>query len=325
MKVSIIIPIYNVEQWLERCVKSVENQDIPQNDYEVILVNDGSTDGSAAICSALVEKYPNVRLVSKENGGISSARNAGLDVAVGEYVMFVDSDDFIYPNVLKYLLDCCKTNNLDICHYNMTVEDEQGKTSRSRPAFSCNSVLSGRDVYSYYVLGSVCSNVIRASLIKKLGFRFTLNIMHEDVEFNTRLFCYIERITFVDKDIYHYTFNPRSMWRSKRLENQEKDIKDALFVSSLQLKFARNSDIDPWFKERIQNMVNTDVVCGILSFFRMEGPSYSMFKKYIGWAQYYGLYPIHTHYLRPKFKIIGTLLNAKSLVKIVVRLLDKLK
>ena len=95
MKLSIIIPVYNVEKWLERCVRSVENQDLPSSEYEVILVNDGSKDNSGQIASKLSEEYDNIVVINKNNGGQSSARNEGMRIARGEYFMFVDSDDYI--------------------------------------------------------------------------------------------------------------------------------------------------------------------------------------------------------------------------------------
>lgn len=324
MKLSIIIPVYNVEKWLERCVKSVEDQDLPSSDYEVILVNDGSKDKSGQIAMELSKEYDNIIVINKNNGGQSSARNAGMKIARGDYYMFVDSDDYIYPNVISSLISVSIENQLDVCHFSFNVEDFNGKVSHSKAPFPYDVVLTGKEVYGNNVIGSVCANLISASLIKCHNLSFFEGIIHEDVEFNTRLFCYVNRMMFVDKCVYHYSFNPQSSWRSKLPENREKDMRDALLVSSLQLKFAKNSDIAPWFKENILNMVNTDIVCGILPFFRLNGSNYSMFKKYIKCAQFYSLYPIQVSYLRPKFKIVGTLLNAKSLVKIVVRLLDKL-
>jgi glycosyltransferase involved in cell wall biosynthesis len=324
MKLSIIIPVYNVEKWLERCVRSVENQDLPSSEYEAILVNDGSTDNSGQIAKDLSEEYDNIVVIDKKNEGQSSARNEGMKIARGEYYMFVDSDDYLYPNVIGSLISLADENDLDVCHYNMNVEDENGETSRPNTAAPCNTVLTGKDVYNYNVIGSVCTNVIRASLIRKHHFNFTLGIIHEDVDFTTRLFCFVKRIMFVDKDIYHYSFNLQSSWRSKLSKNQEKDMRDALLVSSLQLKFAESNEISPWFKESIQNMVNTDIVSGILSIFRLEGPKYPMFKMYIDWARSYGLYPVNVTSLRPKFKIVGVLLNAKYLVSMAVKLLDKM-
>ena len=101
MKLSIIMPVYNVEDYLCKCIDSVLNQDY--EDYEVILVDDGSPDECPKICDSYAKKHDNIRVVHRENGGLSAARNSGIEVAIGEYILFVDSDDYIEPNVLGTL------------------------------------------------------------------------------------------------------------------------------------------------------------------------------------------------------------------------------
>ncbi len=117
MKVSVIVPIYNVEKYLRKSLDSLANQTI--NDYEVILVNDGSTDNSQSIIDEYVEKYSVFKGFKKENGGMSSARNFGLKYAKGEYIAFVDSDDFVELNFLEKLYDKAKKDKSDvvICDY----------------------------------------------------------------------------------------------------------------------------------------------------------------------------------------------------------------
>ena len=98
MILSIIIPVYNVEKYVEKCIRSCENQDIPKENYEVIVVNDGSPDGSLAIVERLANEFSNIKVINQENKGLSMARNTGLEAAKGEYVWFVDSDDWIEEN-----------------------------------------------------------------------------------------------------------------------------------------------------------------------------------------------------------------------------------
>ena len=101
MKYSVIIPVYNAEKTLKRCVDSLLEQDY--TDAEIILVNDGSKDGSEDICREYAEAHPNIRLISQQNGGVSTARNAGLDAAQGEYIVFVDSDDHVVPGFFSIM------------------------------------------------------------------------------------------------------------------------------------------------------------------------------------------------------------------------------
>lgn len=322
LRLSIIIPVYNVEKYLQRCVESVENQDIPQTDYEVILVNDGSTDSSAEICSALAGKYANIKLVNKENGGLSSARNAGLDIANGEYVMFVDSDDYIYPNVLKYLLDCCKTNKLDVCHFYLNVEDSDGNTTRAESPFGYNKVLTGHDVYNYYMIGSACANIYRYSFLKEHALHFHIGIIHEDIEFMTRLLCYVKRLIVVDKDVYHYTLNPDSLWRAQKPEKRKRELSDSLKVCALQLQFANGQNgIDTFFRQRIWHIVSTDICCGLIRILRDDQADRDFCRKYISSLKEYHLYPIRLQFLRSKFKLIAIFLNIEKLMTTMIKFL----
>ena len=118
VKLSIIVPIYKVVQYLCKCVDSLLAQDISASEYEIILVDDGSPDECPQICDSYVDIYGNIRVVHRENGGLSAARNSGIEVAHGEYVMFVDSDDYIEPNVLGGLLAQIEREELDVLRYN---------------------------------------------------------------------------------------------------------------------------------------------------------------------------------------------------------------
>lgn len=113
---SIIIPVYNIENYLERCVESILNQNI--DNYEILLINDGSLDKSDRICDDLEKKYNNIKTIHKENAGVNTARNQGLDFAKGEYITFIDGDDYIEPDTFKYNLRVLKQNpDIDILQY----------------------------------------------------------------------------------------------------------------------------------------------------------------------------------------------------------------
>ena len=114
LRLSIIIPMYNAATSIEKCLVSTQRQDIPTTDYEVIVINDGSTDGSLNIVTEIAKRYNNVRFYSQPNGGLSVARNAGLDHAKGDYIFFLDSDDWIAENCLKKIIMTCEENKLDM-------------------------------------------------------------------------------------------------------------------------------------------------------------------------------------------------------------------
>ena len=115
--ISVIIPIYNVEAYLDECVQSILSQTHKQ--LEIILVDDGSPDGCPAMCDAWAEKDSRIRVIHKENGGLSDARNVGIDAATGDYIAFVDSDDWIVPEMYEKMLAALKKENADICACNI--------------------------------------------------------------------------------------------------------------------------------------------------------------------------------------------------------------
>ena len=127
MKLSYIIPVYKVEKYLEECVESILSQTM--NDYEMILVDDGSPDSCPAICDRFAEEYPDkIRVIHKENGGLASARNAGLEVATGDYIFFVDSDDYLSEDRVKELYEKAVEFDADILQTSyFTLNEENGE------------------------------------------------------------------------------------------------------------------------------------------------------------------------------------------------------
>ena len=127
MLLSVIVPVYNVEKYLSKCVDSLLNQNLLPEEYEIILVDDGSTDRSGDICDEYAMHHSNVKAIHQQNGGLSVARNTGIQVAAGKYVQFVDSDDYLEPNVLKSLVEKMKLEDLDVLRFNYRNVNEQGE------------------------------------------------------------------------------------------------------------------------------------------------------------------------------------------------------
>jgi len=147
MKISVIIPVYNVEQYLRECLDSVMTQSY--NDYEVICINDGSTDGSMAVLKEYAEKYPKVSVIDQENKGLSAARNAGINAATGEYVFLLDSDDYLEPDSLDILAK--NITDEDIICFNGRRYFEDGRTEEPDKGISA-AFDSGWDYYNQYAL-----------------------------------------------------------------------------------------------------------------------------------------------------------------------------
>lgn len=224
LKISIIVPIYNVENYLKECVTSLYKQDVDTNDYEVILVNDGSTDGSYEIAKKLSTIYKNIILLSQENSGQSVARNKGLDIAKGKYIMFVDSDDGLFPNVLGKVLSVAEENKLDVCAYRIKYADENGVVHLgSIQPFSSNDVYDGRYAVTHGAdIGAVWLNLYSRELLNKYHLRFLDGVYHQDVDFNLRMYAYANRMMFTDIVAYSYRYVAGS---STRKPNKSKEIK----------------------------------------------------------------------------------------------------
>ena len=135
-KISIIIPLYNLEHLIGKCIASTLGQDLPPEEYEVLVIDDGSTDGSLAAAEAASQGYANVRVYTKPNEGLSLTRNYGTDRATGRYVMYLDADDYLEPNVLGRLAAIMERERLDLLCYEIVAVDEQGK---ERPLWSDRS------------------------------------------------------------------------------------------------------------------------------------------------------------------------------------------
>ena len=235
-QLSIIVPVYNAEKWLRRCVDSLLNQDLPREDYEIILVDDGSADGTPMICDEYQAAHAGlVRVIHQPNSGVSMARNAALDAAVGDYVIFVDADDYIESNCLKEVVEKARCSNLDILFYRHRVITEQSE----RIADSVPSGITAEDISTgeCYMLnggntGSIWRGLYRRDVIEKLGLRFYANITHQDVLFNFQILPFVERIAFSDVLVYNYVYEGESLTRTKSVEKIKYNIYNDFVVAA---------------------------------------------------------------------------------------------
>jgi len=205
IKLSIVIPMYNTQAWIEKCIHSLEEQDIDRNDYEVLIIDDGSLDNSIVVVEKLQKLYDNIRLFRKENGGQSSARNFGIREACGKYMMFVDSDDYIEMNVLGVLLKELEQYHLDYIGYGIyDIIDNKaryGFENIHRP----QEIISGLEyIKNYQIAISPCTHIIRTEVYRKNGLYFQEGIIHEDYDFMLRTYGFCQRMKFVDLHVYNY-------------------------------------------------------------------------------------------------------------------------
>ena len=227
--------MYNVELYIEKCLKSCLNQDIPYEDYEIIVVNDGSPDGSLQIAERIANENKNIIIVSQHNRGLSVARNTGISVAKGDYVWFVDSDDWIKENCLGKLLKQLYNDNLEalaIC----AADYIDGKDVR-RFSFQENEIIKGPDA----MLKGKCVcpaqfTIYKREFLKNNELLFYKGIFHEDNEFTYRAYYFLERLGYTNEILYFMFQNPNSITRSFN----PKKSHDRIIVANSLRKFSKD-------------------------------------------------------------------------------------
>lgn len=203
-KISIIIPIYNTSKYLDRCINSVINQTYTH--IEIILVDDGSTDGSSAICDEFALKDNRIKVIHKENGGLSDARNAGLDVASGEYVGFLDSDDYVSPEMYEKLIHRIEKTGCDIANAMYVRVDEKGEITPSRVTHTEDCEITAEEFLRELMLHtgdvSVCTKLFKREIFDFV--RFQTGKLNEDLLFILDVLCHVSKIAFSGQVGYFY-------------------------------------------------------------------------------------------------------------------------
>jgi glycosyltransferase involved in cell wall biosynthesis len=206
--ISIIVPVYNMEKYLERCIESILSQ--TYRELEIILVDDGSADSSPQICDDYALKDNRIKVIHKENGGLSDARNAGLMIATGAYIGYVDSDDWIEPDMYERMYNACVLNNaeLSVCRYfsefaDGTVGGGDGREEVLDREELLRIYISGRDGYLIY--NSVWSKLFKRELVE--GVVFPKGQNSEDIMYTTKAFCKLNKAVYIDLCLYHYVLD----------------------------------------------------------------------------------------------------------------------
>ena len=297
VKLSIVVPVYNVEKYLCKCVDSLIHQDI--REYEIILVDDGSTDGSGELCNEIVrandgmsradalnephvlnDGKPQIRVIHKENGGLSAARNIGIEVAKGEYIMFVDSDDYLESNVLGKLLRTMEEKQLDVLRFNYQNVNEQGEIIHPNKApkrdVDYSELVTDGETFLNERLGPMCYAVmfiIKRDLIYNDGMNrdkslneplslndvcmFTPGIYFEDTEWTPRMLLRAKRVASTSKVVYNYLWREGSITLPNSPAKHKKVLEDKM---RLIRRFQEQSELvkdSIWFRWMETNTVMT--------------------------------------------------------------------
>lgn len=216
MKVSVIVPIYNVEDYLARCLDSILNQTL--KDIEIIAVDDGSTDRSGQIVDQYAAQYPSIVVCHKKNGGLSDARNYGMKFASGEFISFVDSDDYIDKTMLEKMYQKAMNHQLDIvvCDTMMQYSDH---------AFPLASNLHyTNDLVRAYIFAHpmACTRLVRKQIMDQ--FSFEQGIYYEDLNVTPTYVIATHKIGFIEEPLYHYVQREESIMNQQRFHDKLLDI-----------------------------------------------------------------------------------------------------
>lgn len=209
MKVSVIVPVYNVEKYIDKCLQSIKNQSL--EDFECLIVNDGTKDNSIEIAKKTIGKDSRFRFLDKENGGLSDARNFGLNEATGEYICFIDSDDYIDRDLLKLSYEKAKEHNSDIVCFDLYYKDDDSLTISKGANFY--------DVSDYQSNSKLifCNNSANNKLFKKDFIKekkFVKGIWYEDLATIPLWMAQANNVSYVDKPLYYYVQRRESISHS---------------------------------------------------------------------------------------------------------------
>lgn len=222
--ISVIVPIYNVEKYLRECIESILSQ--TYKNIEIILVDDGSTDSSPSICDEYANAHSNIRVIHRENGGLSVARNTGLEKCTGEYVYFIDSDDYIASTAVEELLKVALSESADIVFYDAySFEDgnEQKKIKQNYKRKHIYESATGIEMLSALQINgefhsSVPLMLLKKEFLLKNSLDFVPGILHEDTIFTYKAFVYAQRVAYCNGDFYKRRYRPESIMTSKKTD-----------------------------------------------------------------------------------------------------------
>lgn len=259
--ISFIVPVYNVEPYLRKCLDSLLAQDY--TDYEIILVDDGSSDSCALICDDYAAKYKKIRVIHQMNGGLSAARNSGINVATGEYVCFVDSDDYWEPNVLSGLMAQIERDNLDVLRFkyqhvndkyevfNPHKRDHRLENDYSESITDGPSFLNARlNTQCYAVM-----YIIKRGLLMDNACFFTEGVHFEDVDWLPRMMLKAKRVASTERVVYNYLIRQGSITQETNdIDKRRRNVQDTFYIIERYNKLIEEYPKCHWLREMRSSM-----------------------------------------------------------------------
>ena len=251
-KVTIIVPIYNVEKYLKRCIESLVNQTLQE--IEIILVNDGSTDNSGKIAKKYQKRFKNkIIYLEKENGGLSDARNFAIPYAQGEYIAFLDSDDYVEKDTYENMYKIAKKEKSDMVECDFYWEYlHKSKIDTGEIYHSKEEMLEEVRVVAW-------NKLIRREIIQKRNIEFPKGYRYEDVEFTYKLIPYLDKVSFLKEPCIHYVQRENSISNS-----QNERTKEIFDILNNVIAFYKENNLYDKYEEQLEYIYTRYLLCSSL-------------------------------------------------------------
>ncbi len=305
-KISVIVPVYNAEPFLDEAINSVLNQSF--DDFEVICVNDGSLDNSLEMLNNFAQKDSRIKVFSKENGGCGSARNRALDEAIGDYVYFFDPDDYILPNTFEELYNNAVNNNSDLVIFKIARFKDGGEIDYSVPGFELEKIFKNKDFNNFtfnykdikkYVLNSSFApwtKLYKKEFLDRFDdFRFETGIAYDDAPFHIQSMLRASKISFIPDFFYFYRFNPNS------IINTSSNGMDIFRIIEIVKKFLIENNYYEEFLEEFKFFKLVQIFNYLLS---TDSEEYFQQAKFEFSKMYLGYNHMIDNYLLPRFNLV---------------------
>lgn len=313
--ISIIVPVYNVEKYLARCLESILEQ--TYKDLEVILVDDGSTDASPRICDQYAEKDKRIRVVHKKNGGLSDARNYGMRIMRGNYVVFIDSDDLVHKQAVELLYQNIKKYNADICYAEHVRFSKMSEISEEEYKHVKVDVLTGREMERRAISTRSEREVIAPNKLYKKeifdGITFPVGKYHEDMYTTYKVIYNAKKSVYINANLYYYFMNSESITHNFSLQK----VKDSIDASAEQIAFfKKEKDIEFFLKAQRIFLVSV-----IWQYYKMRNEEKKCKLQYISFIQEKKLY-----LTKPLYKLLFSIFKSfPDVVSFGISLLRRIK
>ncbi|MDH6353721.1 glycosyltransferase involved in cell wall biosynthesis [Dysgonomonas sp. PH5-45] len=310
MVISFVIPVYNTARYLEKCVDSILSQGIDEDVFEIIIINDGSTDESADVIKRLAESNRRIRAIHQQNLGLSIARNVGIGLAQGDYIFFVDSDDYLFPGTLPQLVRYAENNPLDIIGFDYAfVYDNRQMAEKKRKPEMYNKLMPGAEYLCKYNLSGGVWYLFARTLLQETPVLMPEGIYHEDEVFLPKVFTYAQRVTFINLTVYAYYQRSGSITNNAALF--ERRITDYFSVLDNLILFLKETALNQLQRQSLEKKLNFLAVDIIINLIQAQAE-----KKFIlstlQKLNDRNLYPLAKASYSGKYKLFRFVFNSKN-------------